>query len=238
MIGIIDFNPEAGTPSDELHYIEKIRALLPPGKADGIIFRDVSDLSTYDGLILSGSKLSAAAYQGMKQREGDYKGVERVAEQLRDYNGSAFGICFGSQLLALVAGGSVGTLEMAEVGYLPHGLTPAGKKDPVFGELPQRFFGAHLHNDFVKRLPKGGKVLARRNGMIYAYRLQRGDSMWYGCQPHPEMSTPENSTILANRALRSGIIGAGEYNVARVVPRDAEYALSKTLAKFAELVKN
>lgn len=241
-IGIIDFNPKAGTNEDKIHYVEKIRDIIPGGTApEGIVFREARDLSRYSGLVLTGSALSAANYQrmaGERQISGDdYHAVDAVARQLVNYEGSVFGICFGAQLVAFIRGGRIGTLESIEVGYLDHELTKEAEYDPVFGHLPRRFYGAHLHRDFVKELPDGGKVLATRRGMIYAYRLDSpGGRVWYGCQPHPEMSTTKNATFFLELAKCEGLIDDAEYHKALTLTEGADFGLSETLAKFGGLV--
>ena len=238
MIGIIDFNPKAGTPEDGRQYIRLIGELLP-GEKEGIVFRDVRDLSRYDGLVLSGSALSAVSYQRMirdgRIDDDDYRDIDRVAQQLKEYRGNVFGICFGSQLAALLAGGEVGSLDNMEVGYLPHVLTEAGKRDPVFGHLPERFYGAHLHRDIVNKLPEGGEILATRNGYVHAYRIQRDGKVWYGCQPHPEMSTPENAPNFTWREVRKWLTGAEDVadEFKLNMPQDAEFGLSQTITRFA-----
>jgi|GEM_PF-1427346 len=248
-IGIVDFNPDQNP--DTRQYVRRISKLIPDDfEAEGIFFKDDTDYSDYDALILSGSKLSASNYQEMAEHgmaiEGDYVFVDNAVQKLSRYKGSMFGICFGSQLIARVIGGDLGKLEKTEAGYLAHRLTDDGKKDPVFGRLPDIFYGAHLHNDYVKSLPAAGEnitdsqILATRNGHIHAYKIICSNgSVMYGVQPHPEMSSPRDATFLVevNGTWLEDAIGNQEYQNALTVPFGADYELAKTIAKFAEIVK-
>ncbi len=82
-------------------------------------------------------------------------------------------------------------------------------------------------------------MLATRNSMIYAYRLQIADSVWYGSQPHPEMSTRENAPTFMWNAVRKWMAGADDLadECKSGVPEGADYGISQTLGKFAGLVK-
>jgi len=246
IIGIVDFNPD--TNPDKRQYVRRIGALIPRGtKFEGVYFREDSDLSRYTALILSGSKLSATRYQNMcaeKSLEGtDYLAVDRMKLRLLDFKGNMFGICFGAQLIAHMSGGKLGSLPQTEAGYLDHELTADGRKDRIFGNLPDTFFGAHLHRDFVQSLPEVGvqsaKVLARRNEFIHAYSvlLQNG-SLRYGVQPHPEMSNSRDATVLVqlNRHWLTDELGEEEYEKALIIPKNADFQLSETIRKFAEMI--
>ncbi len=236
-IGILDFNPE---PMDSLRYPERISSFFPKGvKWQSHWFRGNPNISSYDALFLSGSRLSAAGYQEMneigKTEKGEYEDVARIAEKLALYHKPIYGICFGAQLLAYVMGGRLGSLDKTEAGYLLHELTEEGRKDKVFGFLSERFRGSHLHRDYVAQLPTGS-VLATRNGLIHAYRIEKNGIISYGIQPHPEMSTPENAALLirANESMLKGEIGTDEYEKALAIPAGADFELCKTITRFVE----
>ncbi|MEK6963357.1 MAG: hypothetical protein AABX70_02935 [Nanoarchaeota archaeon] len=247
-IGIINFNPDQNP--DTIEYIDKIGALIPQGiEYRGFHFTEQVDFSGCSALILSGSKLSATNYQKMVQKgaiEGaDYLSIDGIAKKLAAYQGSMFGICFGAQLVAHVMGGRLGKLVRVEPGYLQHELTDAGKKDLIFGKLPERFYGAHLHQDYVDTLPNGelvksADVLAMRNGFIHAFKaVCANGAVRYGVQPHPEMSTPENAVFLVRhtKSWLEGEIGREEYENALIIPTDAGYELAETITQFAQSIK-
>jgi GMP synthase (glutamine-hydrolysing) len=58
-----------------------------------------------------------------------------------------WGVCLGSQLLAASLGAAVFPGPAPEVGVLPVELTDAGRRDPVFGLLPDRFPSLQWHSD-------------------------------------------------------------------------------------------
>ncbi|MEW6096745.1 MAG: hypothetical protein AB1567_09505, partial [bacterium] len=154
-----------------------------------------------------------------------------------------YGICFTAQLLAFIHGGTIGRLEKTEAGYLSHTLTAEGKEDRLFGKMNTIFYGAHLHQDYVASLPSNldSSVLAERNGFIHVYRIVLPNgSIVYGVQPHPEMSTPDNATLLVrvNEKWLREEIGDNEYNRALSVPNDADYGLSGTITNFVKMLKD
>src|SRR5689334_21893353 len=56
-----------------------------------------------------------------------------------------FGVCLGAQLLAKAAHADVGPASEPEVGWTPVELTDAGRDDPVFRVLPERFEAFQWH---------------------------------------------------------------------------------------------
>lgn len=248
LIGIIDFNPDQNP--DRRQYIKRISSLIPKDfSVEGILFRDNRDVLKYDALILSGSRLSATDYQKMVEENqvvgGDYISVDKITEKLFKYKGPMLGICFGAQLIAYIMGGKLGKLEKTEAGYLEHRLTPQGEIDPIFNHLADIFYGAHLHTDYIAVLPKGkdikeSNILATRNGFIHAYGvLCNNGSMRYGVLFHPEMSNPSDATFLVdvNSQWLRKAIGDKEYEKARIVPKQADFEVRKTITKFVETLR-
>jgi len=70
-----------------------------------------------------------------------------------------WGVCLGSQLLAASLGAAVFPGPRPEVGVLPVEVTDAGRRDPVFGLLPDRFPSLQWHSDTYE-LPVGAVRLA------------------------------------------------------------------------------
>ncbi len=102
-----------------------------------------------------------------------------------------FASCWGFQALARALGGRVERRpDQAEVGTLPLELTEAGRKDPLFGRLPNPFLGQMGHEDCVVELPAGAVWLARTQRNPYqAYRLE---GLPVVCtQFHPELNRQE-----------------------------------------------
>jgi len=192
-------------------------------------------------LILSGSGMSAYKFQEGKApadppNPKDEEYLIRAENLVRDHLGEGkwvLGDCFGGQLAMHAVGGRLGRLPsneygnaVTEAGYLPHLLTPQGRTDEVFGHLPDIFYAAHFHNDFVKSLPEVGskiptgqgeievvraEILAVRNGFLSTSGIENEDTQYihgalvefsngarlYHIQPHPEMSTPQRANFFA-----------------------------------------
>lgn len=97
-----------------------------------------------------------------------------------------WGVCLGAQLLAAALGARVWTGERPEVGVLDIGLTAAGGRDPVWGDLPATFPALHWHGDSFD-LPDGAELLA--SSAAYPNQLFRAGRC-YGVQFHLEVDAP------------------------------------------------
>ena len=246
-IGIIDFNPDQ-TP-DRSQYVKRISSLLPEGtNYSGIFYMDIDKLDQYDALILSGSRFFATQYQSAvrssKELSGDFADIDKAVKKISDYKGPIFGICFGAQILAHIHGAELGSLQTTEAGYLTHQLTEIGANDQVFKKLNHTFWGAQLHADFVKTLPKNtnekADIIATRNGYIHAFRIVEPSGVThYGTQPHPEMSNPNDATFLVrvNKIWLEDEIGAEAYKKAIKTPDDATFQLGSALSRFVQTLK-
>ncbi len=108
--------------------------------------------------------------------------------QLHETSKPTFASCWGFQAMAGAMGGEVVTdRSRAEVGTHWLELTPAGKNDPVFSPLGDRFQVQIGHEDIVTRLPDGATLLASSAGVeIQAFRFD--DRPIYCTQFHPELS--------------------------------------------------
>ena len=249
-IGIIDFN--TAIADDVTRSLNSLSSLIPEEAFYRIInFRNDHDFNQYDVLILTGSALSAFMFQEMlknNQISGtDYICVNKVFTQLLEYEKPMFGICFGAQILALLKGGEIGRLEKTEMGFLKHKITEDGKKDTVFGFLPDNFYGAHLHDDYVSQLPqqlkvKSSCVIATRNNYIHAYKIIcKNNAVCYGVQSHPEMSTPATATFMIkfNEEKIRRMIGDEAYEKIAVLSENVTFDLPEVIpnffAKFAKV---
>lgn len=113
----------------------------------------------------------------------------RIVEQ----NRPLFCSCFGHQALAHALGGEVITdRTRTELGTFELELTEAGRVDPLFRELPQRFRAQLGHNDHVKVMPPGAVLLASSELCpVQAYTLP-GKPV-YATQFHPELDHNDNA---------------------------------------------
>lgn len=98
-----------------------------------------------------------------------------------------FGSCWGHQFIARAFGGRVvHDPERAELGTHSIRLTPAGREDPLFGQLPPTLDVQMGHHDRVVELPAGAVELAvSAVAPMQAFRL--ADAPIYGTQFHSEL---------------------------------------------------
>ena len=246
-IGIVDFNPDTSSVVEAS--LNSIAELIPDNVEYSFLnFKNNYKFVEFDSLILTGARLSAFTFQEMLQKNifeyENYFYVHKTFKKLLDYKKPMFGICFGSQILALLKGGGVGHLQQTEFGYLEHKLTKDGKVDPVFGCLPEIFFGANAHDDYVQQLPqspevKSSSVIATHNNYIHAYKIICDNNIvCYGVQPHPEMSTPDKAIfmITENENKIKNKIGEGAYKKITFIPESATFELPKVISKFINFV--
>ncbi|MBQ9545315.1 MAG: glutamine-hydrolyzing GMP synthase, partial [Clostridia bacterium] len=105
------------------------------------------------------------------------------------------GICYGHQLTAFMAGGKVGPAE---------GSSEFGKTDlkvfdsAIFEGVPAESVCWMSHNDFVKQLPEGFRVIAETKNCPCAAMCDEKRKI-YGVQFHPEVThTQYGKKILSN----------------------------------------
>ncbi len=95
------------------------------------------------------------------------------------------GICLGSQLLAKATGAKVTKSPQQEIGWSQVNLTDAGKKDPLFQNLPDELKAFQWHEDMFE-IPPNGVLLALSESCPHqAFRV--GESA-YGLQFHVEVT--------------------------------------------------
>lgn len=100
-----------------------------------------------------------------------------------------FGICLGSQLLALVFGGEVAPRAKPEIAFVSLSRTQAGRSDAVFAGWPDGAAAVSMHVDEVTRLPEGALEMLEGSNDAAAWRAPDGHS--YGVQFHPEVDAAQ-----------------------------------------------
>lgn len=81
--------------------------------------------------------------------------------ELYELGKPTFASCWGFQAMAKALGGEVVTdKKRAELGTVEIRLTDAGREDPIFGPLGDRFLAPMGHQDIVDRLPPEALLLA------------------------------------------------------------------------------
>jgi GMP synthase (glutamine-hydrolysing) len=169
-------------------------AALPAGDA----------LAGYDGIAITGSSLHI------------YKGGPEVMRQVELARAALatgtplFGSCWGLQVIAVAAGGSVRKNPKGrEIGF-GRGirLTEAGRKHPMYVDKLDVFNAPTVHLDEVGGLPAGATVLAT-NAMsaVQSVEIRTNGSVAWAVQYHPEYPLRELAAIV--RRIGTGLIGEG-----------------------------
>lgn len=117
----------------------------------------------------------------------------------------ALGICFGHQLVAQMKGGDVfGDTVQGKVGTHEVHLTPEGKKDKLFEQLPELFTAQYAHRDSVTEQPADAVLLA--TGPSCRFSALRYGSSVYTMQFHPELTA---SNFIARLKTPNGYLPEG-----------------------------
>jgi len=148
----------------------------------------IPDLSSYSGVIITGSRASVNENQGWIHsllaivRDLDRKGIPTL------------GICFGFQVIAKALGGDVISSGSFEEGFCSVNPVLQEKAGSLFLGFSSTFLAYQSHGDIVATLPLGARVLAENEFSIQAYSLRR----FFCVQFHPEI-LPQTARQMARR---------------------------------------
>ncbi len=131
-------------------------ALLAPARVELVDGQGetLPEAAAYDGVLVTGSLASVASPEPWMEPLGRW--LVGAAETT-----PVLGVCFGHQLLAAALGGRVERHRAGpEAGTTEIVLTPEGRADPLFADLPARLAVQQSHEDHVPAAPPGAVVLA------------------------------------------------------------------------------
>lgn len=142
----------------------------------------IPSLAGYDQLWVMGGPMDV-----WQESENPWLVAEKraIREAVIDRGMPYFGVCLGHQLLAASLGGKVGKTPQAEVGVLDVALTKAGRADPFFAGIADRFKALQWHGAEVQTPPAGAAVLAQ--SPLCAVQAMRVGKFAYGMQYHCEL---------------------------------------------------
>ncbi len=145
----------------------------------------VDSLDGFSGLV------SLGAFAGVEDEASvGWMSVERgLIEAALAFEMPVLGLCFGSQLLASVAGAEVGKSGSPEVGWYSVEMTEDAAADPLMSVLGPAPAVIQYHYDTFNwsEVPAHVTILGTANGMNQAFRV--GKNAW-GTQFHIEMNLP------------------------------------------------
>ena len=112
---------------------------------------------------------------------------------LLEFEVPILGICFGFQTLAIAHGGEISAMKNMVNSRKKVEL----KKSILFKGLKKEEKFKFMHGDFVKKVPKSFKVIARTsNGMVQG--IKHREKNIFGVQFHPDISGKVGETLLSN----------------------------------------
>ncbi len=158
----------------------------------------------YDAVMMTGSPSSVTALAPWMERAAAF--MVEAAER----GTPVLGVCFGQQLLAHAYGGRVSRNPQGqETGSVQVTLTEAGRKDPLFDGIPERFTAQATHEDIVSHLPDGAQVLAGNANTATQALAFRPNVR--GVQFHPEASVEAMRAVIEARraSLEQSAVACG-----------------------------
>lgn len=194
--------------------------------------RDFPAIGDSGAVVVGGSKLNLFDDDITKN---DW--MARLLDFIRDVHEKVpvLGICYGHQAVARAFGASIekfGPDVGYEVGFAPVWLTPDGKEDVLFQEMPEIFDAIFSHFTYVSEVPDS-KLLAISpfHDSIQAFRVS--DSTW-GIQFHPEYTASCIRDTLEQR--RAAIEHLIDVDMALATLKREERVDTLTLHNFARFV--
>lgn len=181
-------------------YAAEVAAIMPGAIADiclpadeGANLPDGAGLQSYDGIFLTGSTLHIYEIE---------PAVTRQIELMRAIYASGtpcFGSCWGIQIGAVAAGGSVTRNPNGrEVGFARK-ITPneAGRAHPLLAGRPAAFDAPAIHLDTVALPPGDTTILASNTySQVQAAEIRHDGGTFWGVQYHPEFPLRQVASIL------------------------------------------
>jgi GMP synthase (glutamine-hydrolysing) len=171
--------------------------------ADGVA-GPLPDLRGFDGVVMTGSPASLTAPEPWMEEAVE---LVRIAHERGT---PLLGVCFGHQVIGAAFGGAVVPNPSGwEVSTWEVELSPAGRADPLFADLPERFAVNFSHQDAVAPetlAPGNGVAVLAGNAATPVQALAAGPAI-RGVQFHPEFDGALVRAYVRSRADRLAAAG-------------------------------
>ncbi len=123
------------------------------------------------------------------------KNAPKISKNIFNLNIPILGICYGSQLINKMMGGTVSNSKNAEFGNTIIGIRHNSR---LFQGLPDKITAWMSHHDIVEKMPDGFQLAAVSSGEKIAAIFDEKKNI-YGLQFHPEVThTEKGKDILYN----------------------------------------
>lgn len=163
----------------------------------------------YAGFVVGGSPFNVTTREKDAVQSRLEDDLARVAEAAASGATRAMFTCYGIGVVTRVFGGAVADTYPEGTGATTVALTDAGRDDPVFGGLSERFDAFTAHKEGTATLPPDAVLLATNDDCpVQAYRV--GESL-YTTQFHPEL-TPQDFTARMRIYRDGGYFDPSEFD--------------------------
>ncbi len=183
--------------------MEKILVLDFGGQYNQLIARRVRDNGVYAEILpytVSLETIKKKNYKGIIFTGGPNSVFEmsspHYTKEILEIGVPVLGICYGCQLVAWMAGGTVETPVTGEYGKIE--LT--AEKSVLFKDIPEKSIVWMSHTDRIAKLPKGFEVIASTEDCPCA-AMQNSEKNIVAVQFHPEVTHSEYGKAVLHNFL-------------------------------------
>jgi GMP synthase (glutamine-hydrolysing) len=137
--------------------------------------------ANYAGLIVLGGPMSA-------RDEHLYPFLTETMGLIRAFAAAerpVLGVCLGAQMIAHAFGGEIYRLDRLESGFFRFDLTPEGRADPLFKDVPQPVTAFENHYEATRNVPGAVPLVSGGACPVQAFRI---GTKTYGVQFHIEVT--------------------------------------------------
>ena len=171
--------------------------ILHPACTNNYLPNGVS-IDDFQGIIWTGSLLNIYDFGPAINRQID------LAKNLFEKKNKIFGSCWGLQVLATAAGGTVRKNPKGLEAVVANDITinDEGLKHPLYKNKPKIFDSFCWHYDELENLPRDTKVLSsNKKSSIQSIVFTRNNSEIWAVQYHPEFDSKWISGLMKQREI-------------------------------------
>ena len=198
--------------------MEKILVLDFGGQYNQLIARRVRDLHVYAEIeqynAIPPEEIKSRGYKGIIFTGGPNSVYDMSSPhydpQVLELGIPILGICYGCQLTAWMAGGSVITAETSEYGKIRLDLKKPGSK--LFQDVPAESIVWMSHTDRIEQLPQGFEITASTDNCPVAAMENEARGI-YAVQYHPEVTHSQFGSLMLKNFLYNVCKCAGDWQM-------------------------